>query len=132
MPEFNLFGERKRPEICTEYGCGELLAEFAEENPTFDNYIPNGVKLDTEGGKLRLSYNGLLAKSGAQDVYAVVNYGSNKYWDDVKYYPMNNVGRNTFEALLPINGDTSINVAFKDGANNWDNNSGKNYSFNVH
>jgi len=131
MPRLDIKGYRN-PDVCTDCGCGGFLTEFSEANPTFDNHISKGVILNTQGDTIRLSYNGLLAKSGAKDVYAVINYGDNKNWDDVRYYPMDQVGQRTFEVLLPINENMNLNVAFKDGANNWDNNSGKNYSFNAH
>ena len=129
MPEFSLFGKYKMPEESTEYGQEGFLTEFAEDNQVFEYGSNREVEIEPEGRKLRLSYNGLLAKSGAQDVYAAVSYGDNENWKNVKYYPMGKTEQNTFEALLPIKKNTNLNVAFKDGADHWDNNSGNNYSF---
>ncbi|MCX7922615.1 MAG: carbohydrate-binding protein [Clostridia bacterium] len=117
---------------CSVCGCEGVHAEFAEEYPIFDNYINKGVVADTKADEFRLSYNGLLAKNRANDIYAVVSYGDNKNWNDIKYYPMDNTGGANFEVSLPINKNMNLNVAFKDNADNWDNNSGKNYSFNAH
>jgi hypothetical protein len=36
-----------------------------------------------------------------------------------------------FETTVPVIKPDTLNVAFKDCANNWDNNSGMNYSFDV-
>jgi hypothetical protein len=108
----------------------KYMTEFSSENSTYESYITKGVLLDDVGDKLKLSYNGLLAKSGATEVYAVVGIGENKNWNDIKYLRMDNLDGRKFEAILPTN-NKNINVVFKDCANNWDNNSGQNYSFNM-
>ncbi|NJD02351.1 MAG: carbohydrate-binding protein, partial [Ruminiclostridium sp.] len=36
-----------------------------------------------------------------------------------------------FETTIPVMKADTLNVAFKDCANHWDNNSGMNYSFDV-
>lgn len=94
----------------------------------------------------KLKYNGLLAQSGAPLVFAVTGTGDNENWQDIKKIPMYKVGTG-FEALVPYtDGETSendqdnesnqnntntLNIAFTDAANNWDNNYGNNYSFNI-
>jgi hypothetical protein len=106
---------------------------FGSDNEQYSNsYSSNGVKADFDNGMLKLTYNGLLTKNGVQSVYAVIGHGDNKDWKDVKNYPMNNTNYKTFELLLPVNSAESINVAFKDSSDNWDNNSGKNYVLNNH
>ncbi|MFZ5988473.1 MAG: carbohydrate-binding family 25 protein [Bacillota bacterium] len=131
MAEMGFFGANEDTVTCTACGCGELMTEFGEENLAIDmdNYTNKGVFLDAEGDRLKLSYKGILAKSGAKDVFAAVSFGDNRNWEDVRYYPMDKIDNQTFEAVLPVNEVINLNVAFKDGANNWDNNSGKNYSF---
>jgi hypothetical protein len=37
-----------------------------------------------------------------------------------------------FEAELPIDSSEMLSVAFKDSAGHWDNNTWKNYNFEVH
>jgi hypothetical protein len=108
--------------------------EFASElsndvinNNTSDLCSKNGVCIEGTKDSLKLVYNGILAKDGATDIYAVVVQGDNVNWEDAKYYPMNTSGYQTYELLLPVSGSKGINIAFKDGADNWDNNSGENY-----
>jgi hypothetical protein len=36
-----------------------------------------------------------------------------------------------FEATIPAANAEHLNVAFKDSINNWDNNSNRNYTFNI-
>lgn len=94
---------------------------------SYSAYSGNGIQLKQATNMLRLLYNGILAKSGAQDVFAVIGRGSNENWSDVKYYPMSSAGNQYFEVLFPASDTGSINIAFKDGADHWDNNSGMNY-----
>ena len=97
-----------------------------------DSYSSEGVQIYDTTNTLRLVYDGLLAESGAQDVFAVVGYGNNIKWEDVSYHRMNKIDKKTFELLLPVKREENINIAFKDSASNWDNNSGLNYSFTNH
>lgn len=108
--------------------------EFANEISKFmtsqSSYSNNGVTAtETTANNVKLTYNGLLAKSGASQVYAAIGYGSNNNWENVEHYPMNKTMTNTFEANIPIKKTGNLNVCFKDSANNWDNNSGMNYTF---
>jgi hypothetical protein len=97
-----------------------------------NKYMTNGVSISpaipTVGDKATLLYDGLLAKSGATHVYARVGYGNK--WDSLYDYPMQRTSTG-FEAAIPVSKGDDINVCFKDCANNWDNNSGLNYSFEV-
>lgn len=96
------------------------------------NYLNNGVTISpsvpTVGDTVKVFYDGLLAKSGAEHVYAHVGYGSN--WNNTQDYLMNKSGTG-FELNVPVSKSDTFNICFKDCANNWDNNSGKNYSFDV-
>lgn len=146
MGKFSLFKAKKdtspgteygcNPTGCNECGCNETSTnmnfseEFADEI-LFDNYT-KGVSFLTLGDKVRVTYNGLLAKSGAQDVYAVIGYGDNSNWQNTKTYLMNNTNQQIFELSIPAEEGEQLNVVFKDKADNWDNNSGKNYSFYIH
>ncbi|MCX7710850.1 MAG: carbohydrate-binding protein [Clostridia bacterium] len=127
--------DKQNEEGCTECGCGSFLTEFAEEFTDYGSYRSfenNGVRLKDDAGMLRVSYDGLLAKSGAEHIYAAVSYGDNTRWNHTSYLRMDKNGQNKFEAILPISGNRQINIAFKDCANNWDNNSAYNYSFIAH
>jgi len=97
-----------------------------------ESYMNNGVYISpaipSAGDSAKIVYDGLLSKSGAAHVYARIGYGSK--WDNLHDYPMSrsNMG---FEATIPVIKSDTLNVCFKDCANNWDNNSGRNYSFDV-
>lgn len=95
-------------------------------------YVENGIRLTptkvTKGDNVKISYDGILAQSGATDVYAHVGFGSN--WDDARDYKMLKT-LTGFEASIPITHPKPVNVCFKDSINNWDNNSGSNYTFDI-
>lgn len=97
-----------------------------------NDYISNGVSISpavpTAGEKAKLKYDGLLAKSGATHVYARVGFGTT--WDNLYDYQMIKT-ETGFEANIPVAKRDTMNVCFKDCANNWDNNSGKNYTFDI-
>jgi hypothetical protein len=98
-----------------------------------NQYIANGITISpavpTAGESIRVIYDGLLAAKGASDILAHVGFGDK--WENVFDYRMvKTVGG--FEATVQIaNNANNLKVCFKDCANNWDNNSGMNYSFNV-
>lgn len=109
----------------------EFREEFSETISEYDYqpYRENGVILTRlSAHTVTLKYDGLLAKCGADDVYTVVGYGSNSNWENIQTIRMNRIG-NTFQADIPTMPGMNVNIAFKDSANNWDNNSGKNYTF---
>lgn len=96
------------------------------------DYMCNGVTIKpavpTAGEKITVMYDGLLSKSGATHVYAHVGFGN--HWESQSDYPM--VRTETgFETTIPVIRADTLNICFKDCANNWDNNSGMNYSFDV-
>lgn len=123
--KFQPFNEEFSLDLTTEpYGNDMLKAN--------NSYSNSGVEIQDANNTLRLLYNGILAKSGANEIYAVIGYGNNLAWEDIEYYPMYKTGHQKFEVMLPINRTGNINIAFKDPANNWDNNSGLNYSFTNH
>ena len=97
-----------------------------------NEYIHNGVAISpavpSAGESVKIMYDGLLAKSGANDVFAHVGFGSK--WEKVSDYRMNKTSTG-FETTIPVLNSTTLNIAFKDCANNWDNNSGRNYVFDI-
>lgn len=92
-------------------------------------YSQNGIFLDVENDTFKISYNGMLAKNGASDISVLVGFGDVNKWENVKSYAMENVGNGTFEVTIPACHNSTLNLAFNDNANNWDNNLGQNYSF---
>lgn len=97
-----------------------------------DKYLGKGITISpaepTKGETARLIYNGLLAKNGATKVYVHVGFGEE--WKKSTDYKMIKTGEG-FEVAIPVAIDTTMNLCFKDNAENWDNNSGENYSFSV-
>lgn len=95
-------------------------------------YEDNGVELSkatiSVGDEVTLVYSGLLAKSGADSIYAHIGYGEN--WDGKEYIPMEKM-EDVFKATIKVNLSDKLNIAFRDSVDNWDNNSQQNYSFNV-
>lgn len=92
-------------------------------------YSQNGIFLDIENNTFKISYEGILAKNGASDISVLVGYGNVNKWENVTSYAMKNVGNNHFEVSIPATYNTTLNLAFNDNSENWDNNLGQNYSF---
>jgi hypothetical protein len=95
-------------------------------------YADNGVILSKSslnvGEEVLLSYTGLLAQSGADQIFVHIGYGEN--WQEKAFVPMENdngVFKAAVKAILP----GVLNFSFKDSANNWDNNSSNDYSIKV-
>jgi hypothetical protein len=80
----------------------------------------------SSGGRAHIRYKGLLAKSGATEVYMHCGYGMD--WYNPTEVPMYKVGNEIWEAQVDVRGGDTLSVCFKDSANNWDNNNGLNWS----
>ncbi|HOV25444.1 MAG TPA: carbohydrate-binding protein [Pseudobacteroides sp.] len=97
-----------------------------------NGYLQNGVTISpavpTAGEKVKVQYDGLLSKSGASDVYVHVGYNSD--WQKSAFFKMKK-SLTGFEASIPVEYGETLNLCFKDSSDNWDNNSGRNYSFDV-
>ncbi|MDD3654168.1 MAG: carbohydrate-binding protein [Desulfotomaculaceae bacterium] len=81
------------------------------------------VKSSPYGNEVTVCYNGLLAKSGADQVY--LHYGHGDRWLDTNTQKMEKSFRG-WEKTIRMKNDKTI-FCFKDSANNWDNNSGSNW-----
>lgn len=99
------------------------------------NSLDGGVAVDptpiTAKDEITILYNGLLANSGANEVYLHVGYGSNDQWQNVQDYRMY-FTNNGWEKSFTVNDTSRLNFCFKDPANNWDNNNGVNWSLEIH
>lgn len=95
-------------------------------------YESNGVALSKKtiysGDKIKISYNGLLAQAGAQDIFLYTGYG--EQWADSSLVPMEK-NANVFSAEIDIKAGSTLGLCFKDAIENWDNNSGENYIFKI-
>lgn len=100
-----------------------------------ENLMGGGVYVDptpiTAGQKVTVLYNGLLAKSGADQIYLHVGYGDARHWNHLADIPMTRIGWG-WEKTIAMTDDSRFNFCFKDSANNWDNNTGHNWSYEVH
>lgn len=94
-----------------------------------NSYSSNGVEIHDTRNTLRVLYSGILVQNGAQDIYTVIGYGDNCNWEGVQEYPMHKLSDEKFELIFPVTRAGEINMAFKDSAENWDNNSGRNFVF---
>ncbi|MBP2628484.1 MAG: hypothetical protein H6Q68_3195 [Firmicutes bacterium] len=97
-----------------------------------NEYLSNGVIVTPNNPEpnenVTIVYNGLLAQSGANEIYAHVGFGCD--WQgsqDLKMIRTNS----GFEATIPAANADHLSVAFKDSSNNWDNNFNRNYTFNI-
>ncbi|NLE26372.1 MAG: carbohydrate-binding family 25 protein [Clostridiaceae bacterium] len=94
------------------------------------SYSKSGVSFEKlSETQAEVSYSGLLSKSGAQEVHAVYGFGSNQNWEGISTLQFKKEGEDSYKAIIPIEQGKNINIAFKDSAENWDNNSGMNYTF---
>ena len=98
----------------------------------YNSYFENGVVVTpnvlVKGDKASVAYKGILKESGADTVYMHVGYGEN--WKNNQDIKMKKT-KEGFETELPIITDLPLQIAFRDSADNWDNNSSKNYTFEI-
>ncbi len=88
---------------------------------------PKGVEVRPAGfNEVNIIYNGLLAKSGADQVYLHCGFGDPKNWQNVSTIKMDRTLRG-WESTLRMQ-NSQMSFCFKDSANNWDNNNGYNWT----
>ncbi len=96
---------------------------------------PQGVVVDptpiTAGEEITVLYYGLLARSGADQVFMRVGYGAAGDWHNVQDLKMSRTGWGWVKTL-EMPDDSRFNFCFRDSAYNWDNNKGINWSFEIH
>ena len=87
----------------------------------------------TAGERVTVKYNGLLAQSGADALYLHTGFGP-KDWRNVSDIPMLREKAGTWKADVELdpNETSRLNFCFRDTASNWDNNSGLNWSLEIH
>lgn len=114
----------KSSSTCTTRKCSSKKS--ANNNSLYTN---NGLTINpsnfTSGDKIKLTYNGLLSQSGAEEIFAHIGWGD--AWEDVNDIKMSKT-KSGFTATIKIDKSAVLNVCFKDAMNNWDNNNGCNYS----
>lgn len=96
---------------------------------------PGGVVVDpvpiTSGSEVTVLYHGLLRNDGADQVWLRTGYGDSRNWQDVSDHRMEYTDYG-FVKTFKVENSSRLNFCFKDSANNWDNNNGLNWSFEIH
>jgi len=85
----------------------------------------------TLGEEVKIKYKGLLAESGASKVFLHAGYGSRE-WQKIVDLPMKKTRDGGWSVALQVEEPSSFNFCFRDDALNWDNNQGRNWSYQVH
>lgn len=95
----------------------------------------NGINVSptpiTAGSRIEVEYDGLLSKSGAQEVYLHAGFGIDDNWEKVLDLKMER-GNGIWKTNCDVNTSDRFIFCFHDNAGNWDNNDGRNWSFEVH
>ena len=81
-----------------------------------------------EGSKVKISYVGYLFQNGSEEVY--LHYGFGMNWDNVSEVKMEKTELG-FQCEIDILEADSLNLCFRNGANEWDNNFGQNFTFDI-
>ena len=81
-----------------------------------------------ENTKVKISYTGQLFQEASQEV--TIHYGFGINWDNVNDVVMEKTDLG-FQAEITLGEGDTFNFCFKDENDNWDNNEGHNYIFNL-
>lgn len=81
-----------------------------------------------ENSNVKISYTGNLFQDGSDQVFIHFGFGDN--WDNVSDIEMTKTDLG-FQANLQLLSSNSLNLCFRNQYNNWDNNNGQNYTFNI-
>lgn len=93
----------------------------------------SGVQVKPEsadGSDVVILYNGRLAGPGPKRLYLHFGYGDNRSWSRIGELLMQSTDRG-WEAAMHMGEDRQLNFCFKDEADNWDDNSGQNWSYRI-
>ena len=97
--------------------------------------VVDGIYLDpvpiTLGEELKIKYKGHLAESGADKIFLHAGYGDNS-WDNVMDVPMRKNRDGGWSVTVQVSEPSSFSFCFRDSAQNWDNNNGQNWTYQVH
>jgi len=85
----------------------------------------------TMGERVTVKYQGLLAQSGAEQLYLHKGYGPGHSWSSIEDLPMQK-NNGVWEVQFVADNASRLNFCFKDNAENWDNNNGRNWSLEIH
>ena len=83
--------------------------------------------LTPDGSDVTIIYKGLLNRSGADQVFLHTGFGDPMHWKSVEDYRMQRTPEGWKKTLNMEDGQ--VTFCFRDAANNWDNNSGHNWTY---
>ena len=81
-----------------------------------------------ENTKVKVSYTGKFYQGNNEKVY--IHYGYGKNWNNINEIEMQKTDLG-YQTELQLTGDDTVNFCFKNQNNEWDNNFGENYIFNI-
>ncbi|MCI8362127.1 MAG: hypothetical protein HFJ41_03170 [Clostridia bacterium] len=81
-----------------------------------------------ENSKLKISYVGNLYQNGSEEVF--LHYGFGLQWDELADIKMEKTELG-FQCEIDIKQYESLNLCFRNSNNEWDNNNGENYIFDI-
>ena len=81
-----------------------------------------------ENETVKISYTGKFFKENFDEVYVHFGFGDN--WDNLSEIKMNKTELG-FQAEISLVSTENLNLCFRTNTNEWDNNSGSNYSFHI-
>ena len=97
--------------------------------------VAEGIFLDpvpvTVGEDVRIKYKGQLTNAGAGKIYLHTGYGYDR-WSNVQTVPMRKTRDGGWSATIKVTDSSRLNFCFHDSAENWDNNTGHNWSYEIH
>jgi hypothetical protein len=130
--EFAMEAAKQKKGSKAKTAAFETVDEPEPQLDTVRKYTAKGVLLSLEVPEayepVKITYNGLLARNGATELYARAGIGPQ--WDNVQEVAMTKTA-NGFEGIALAVASSTLNVCFHDAAYNWDNNSNENYVFSV-
>jgi hypothetical protein len=104
---------------------------FLKSHKGEGDYVPYaGIKAEptsSDGKSVKIIYDGLLAKSGADRVFLHLGIGKRTAWKDINDIHLDRTNKGWESSAIKVK--DQLNFCFKDSANNWDNNQGENWSY---
>ncbi|MGI6405604.1 MAG: carbohydrate-binding protein [Syntrophaceticus sp.] len=120
---------------CSENRTKGRAGRTAESHKRRTVEVEGGVAISplplTHGERVTVKYDGLLAKSGAEQIYLRRGYGSAQSWNSVQDLPMQR-NDGVWEVGFEADDESRLNFCFRDHVENWDNNNGRNWSLEIH
>lgn len=91
------------------------------------NIFFNTDKL-VQNSTVKISYTGKFFEDGSDEVF--IHYGFGENWDGLSEVKMEKTELG-FQTEITLNESSTFNFCFKNGNNEWDNNDGQNYIFEI-